>query len=54
MMWTLGVGSALFLAFVLDLGIIGLWLGMACDEFYRSIVNYIRWRKGRWQTLGVM
>src|SRR5574344_91769 len=54
MMWTLGVGSALFLAFVLDLGIIGLWLGMACDEFYRSIVNYIRWRKGRWKTLGVM
>lgn len=54
MMWTLGVGSALFLAFVLDLGIIGLWLGMACDEFYRSIANYIRWRKGRWQTLGVM
>lgn len=53
MMWTLGVGSALFLAFVLDLGIIGLWLGMACDEFFRSIVNYIRWRKGRWKTLGV-
>lgn len=54
MMWTLGVGSALFLAFVLDLGLAGLWLGMAADEFYRSIVNYIRWNRGKWKSTGVM
>lgn len=54
MMWTLGVGSALFLCFGLKLGLIGLWLGMACDEFYRSIVNYIRWRKGHWKKTGVV
>jgi Na+-driven multidrug efflux pump len=33
---------------------VGIWLGMAADEFYRSIVNYIRWRGGKWQKLGVM
>ncbi|MCF0215140.1 MAG: MATE family efflux transporter [Fibrobacteraceae bacterium] len=54
MMWTLGVASALILAFVLDLGLVGLWLGMACDEFYRSIANMWRWRSGRWKTKAVV
>lgn len=54
MMWTLGVGTALFLAFVLDLGLPGLWLGMAADEFYRSIANYYRWRSGKWQSKAVV
>ena len=53
-MWTLGVGSALFLAFGLNLGLPGLWLGMAADEFYRSIVNYMRWRSGKWKRHGVI
>lgn len=54
MMWTCGLGSALFLAFGLNLGLIGIWLGMACDEFYRSIVNYLRWRGGKWKYYGVV
>lgn len=54
MMWTCGLGTALLLGFVLDLGLAGIWLGMAADEFYRSIVNYIRWRKGNWKALGVV
>jgi putative efflux protein, MATE family len=54
MMWTLGLGTALFLAFVLDLGLPGLWLGMASDEFYRSIANLWRWRSGRWKSKGVV
>ncbi|MBO7059702.1 MAG: MATE family efflux transporter [Fibrobacter sp.] len=54
MMWTCGLGTALFLAFVLDLGLVGIWLGMASDEFYRSIVNYIRWRSGKWQKYAVV
>lgn len=53
MMWTCGLGTALLLAFVLDLGLVGIWLGMAADEFYRSIVNYIRWRGGKWKKSGV-
>lgn len=54
MMWTCGLGTALLLGFVFNLGLAGIWLGMASDEFYRSIVNYIRWRKGRWKELGVV
>lgn len=54
MMWTCGLGTALLLGFTLELGLAGIWLGMAADEFYRSIVNYIRWRGGKWQTSGVV
>lgn len=54
MMWTLGFGTALLLGFGLGLGLPGLWLGMAADEFYRSIANYIRWRSGKWQRHGVI
>ncbi len=54
MMWTLGAGTALFLAFVLDLGLVGLWLGMACDEIYRSLANLWRWRSGRWKEAAVV
>ncbi len=54
MMWTCGLGTALLLAFGLNLGLVGIWLGMAADEFYRSIVNYIRWRGGKWKQYGVV
>lgn len=54
MMWTLGLGTALFLTFGIHLGLAGIWLGMASDEFYRSIVNYIRWRSGKWQKYAVV
>jgi len=53
-MWTLGLGTTLFLAFGIELGAVGLWLGMASDEFYRSIANYIRWRRGKWKSKGVI
>ena len=51
---TCGLGTSLLLAFGLDLGLVGIWLGMASDEFYRSIVNYIRWRGGKWKQYGVV
>lgn len=54
MMWTLGLGTALFLAFVLDLGLPGLWLGMASDELYRSFANIWRWKSGRWKSKAVV
>lgn len=54
MMWVLAAPTALFLAFVLDLGLVGLWLGIACDEFYRSIANIWRWRSGRWKSKAVV
>jgi putative MATE family efflux protein len=53
-MWTLGLGTTLFLCYGIELGAIGLWFGMASDEFYRSIANYIRWRRGKWKSKGVI
>ncbi|MDR0517912.1 MAG: MATE family efflux transporter [Fibromonadaceae bacterium] len=53
-MWTLGLGTTLFLCYGLELGAVGLWLGMASDEFYRSIANYTRWRRGKWKSKGVI
>ena len=54
MMWTCGLGTALLLAFGLELGLVGIWLGMAADEFYRSFANIWRWRSGRWKSKAVV
>ena len=54
MMWTLGLATSLILAFVVGLGLPGLWLGMASDEFYRSFANIWRWRSGRWKSKAVV
>jgi putative MATE family efflux protein len=54
MMWTLGLATSLILAFVVGLGLPGLWLGMAADEFYRSFANIWRWRSGRWKSKAVV
>jgi len=54
MMWTLGLVTSLILAFVVGLGLPGLWLGMASDELYRSFANLWRWRSGRWKSKAVV
>lgn len=54
MIWSLGLGAVLGLGFGLKMGVLGLWLGMAADEFFRAIVNYLRWRGGKWRGKGVL
>lgn len=54
LMWTVGLASALALAFGAHLGVIGIWLGMAIDEWARAIVNWMRWRGGAWKSKGVV
>jgi len=53
-MLNIGLGSALWLCFDLHWGVIGIWTGMAIDEWTRSIVNWERWRSGAWKTKGVV
>jgi len=31
-----------------------IWLAMALDETTRGIVNYLRWRTGRWRTFSAL
>jgi putative MATE family efflux protein len=50
MMWGIGVSSAFFFGSVLRLGLTGIWIAMAIDEITRGIVNYRRWRTGRWRS----
>jgi len=53
LMWTVGFGSAFALAFGAGWGVIGIWIGMAVDEWTRAVVNAWRWKSGAWQTKGV-
>lgn len=53
LMWTVGLGAALGLAFGVRLGVVGIWLGMAVDEWTRALANGWRWRSGVWRTKGV-
>jgi Na+-driven multidrug efflux pump len=54
MMWGIGVSSAFFFGSVLRLGLTGIWIAMAIDETTRGIVNYRRWRTGRWRTFSAL
>jgi hypothetical protein len=33
----------------LKLGLVGVWIAMAADEWSRGIVALIRWRSGAWK-----
>ena len=52
-MWTVGIGSAFALAFGLGWGVIGIWVGMAVDEWARALINGWRWKGRAWQNKGV-
>jgi Na+-driven multidrug efflux pump len=53
-MWGIGVPSAFFFGSFLGLGLTGIWIAMAIDETTRGIVNYARWRSGRWRTISLL
>ncbi|MCL6602058.1 MAG: MATE family efflux transporter [Paenibacillus sp.] len=38
-----------FLVFTLDLGLAGVWLATAADEWVRAIIMYFRWRSRAWE-----
>ena len=54
MMWGIGVCSAFVFGSLLGLGLTGIWIAMAIDETTRGIVNYRRWRTGRWRSLSAL
>jgi Na+-driven multidrug efflux pump len=45
---------AYLLAFHFHLGLVGLWIGMICDEAIRGTMNLLRWRTGIWKAKGVL
>ncbi len=53
-MWGIGVLGGFLFGIVLKLGVVGVWLGIACDEWTRGIFMYFRWRSKIWQTKRVI
>ncbi|MFP4456220.1 MAG: MATE family efflux transporter [Clostridia bacterium] len=51
--WVVRLTIAAFCVFVLEMGIIGAWLGMLFDIVVRSIMFSIRYAKGKWKYLKV-
>lgn len=37
------------LVFVLDLGVAGVWLAIASDEWLRAVIMYFRWKSRKWE-----
>ncbi|MDI9216906.1 MULTISPECIES: MATE family efflux transporter [Clostridium] len=51
-MWTFGVGLAYLLGIKLNLGLAGVWIAFAVDEWFRGILVLIRWKTGKWKGKG--
>ncbi|MDL4842879.1 MATE family efflux transporter [Aquibacillus rhizosphaerae] len=47
-MWGVSVTFAWFFGIVLDLGLIGVWIGFIADEWLRGIIMLHRWRSKVW------
>ena len=53
-MWALAIPACYLFGSVFGFGLVGIWSAFAVDETVRGIVNYRRWRKGRWMHFGVV
>jgi Na+-driven multidrug efflux pump len=53
-MWGISVGGAWFLGVRLELGLVGVWMAMAADEWFRGLVMLLRWRSGTWQRMALV
>ena len=42
------------LCFWAKLGILGVWIGFLCDEFFRGLTNAFRWKSRKWQTKAIV
>ncbi len=49
-MWGIAVPFAYFFAIYLEIGLIGIWIALAMDEWTRGLLMFWRWRSGRWQN----
>ena len=47
-MWFFSVGVSWLLGKQFGWGLVGIWLGLGMDEFFRAVAMQIRWQKGTW------
>ncbi|WP_318615566.1 MATE family efflux transporter [Sporosarcina sp. YIM B06819] len=42
------------LVFVFDMGLVGVWLAIAADEWTRAVIMYFRWKSRRWERYALV
>ena len=42
------------LVFQLHLGLAGVWIAIACDEWLRAIIMFFRWKSRAWEKHGLI
>ena len=47
--WLFSILGSHLLAFVCGMGIYGMWISPAADEFVRGILMLLRWKSGIWR-----
>ena len=47
--WLFSIGLSYLLAIHFNMGLIGCFIGLAVDEWVRTIVTYFRWKSGKWK-----
>jgi len=50
LMWGIGVVLAYVFGITLQWGLVGVWLGLTCDEWIRGVIMLFRWKSGRWRS----
>lgn len=53
-MIVIGLSLGYLFVFVLDLGLVGVWLAIACDEWIRAILVIFRWRSRKWERYAIV
>ncbi|WP_372238953.1 MATE family efflux transporter [Paenibacillus sp. FSL A5-0031] len=43
-----------FFVFQLDLGLAGIWLAIAADEWLRAVIMFFRWKSRKWEKYGLV
>jgi putative MATE family efflux protein len=53
-MWGIGVFGSWILGMKIGLGLVGVWIALASDEWIRGIIMFFRWRSGAWKTYSLV
>ncbi len=48
-MWIVGLGVGVTLATVFNMQLVGIWIGLTCDEWVRGLLMMLRWRGEKWK-----
>ncbi|WP_434778015.1 MATE family efflux transporter [Neisseria sp. Ec49-e6-T10] len=49
-MWCVSLPIGYFLGIIMEMGLVGIWIGFLCDEWIRGLVNSWRWKSRKWET----